>query len=227
MTPDDSEHSQGNTIGQGASKPLVHSEGTYDGEGFESHGEDVLVAARNGGDCADFQAHMTGLIRDFFKCFRLEDADPQSETFDWGSSWTLCMLLWIRFAHDATLDQRLRDKWLHTTTKKPNQDQLLSILTECLESPGTAHPLSTMTGFISCECRKEHAAGIFFTDMMVEHALSGNENGKQKWRDRVAQGWFHTDEPASAFLSRANKFLRDPEHSIKGMSIFESPVETQ
>jgi hypothetical protein len=62
---------------------------------------------------------------------------------------------------------------------------------------------------------------------MVEHALRGNENAKQKWRENVVQRWFHTDEPSSAFLSRANKFLRDPEHRIKVMHIFESLVETQ
>jgi hypothetical protein len=62
---------------------------------------------------------------------------------------------------------------------------------------------------------------------MVEHALRGNENAKHKWRENVVQDWFHTDEPFSAFLSRANKFLRDPEHSINDMRIFESVVETQ
>jgi hypothetical protein len=42
------------------------------------------------------------------------------------------------------------------------------------------------------------------------------------------QDWFRTDEPSSAFLSRANTFLReDMEHSIKGLSIFESLVEAQ
>jgi hypothetical protein len=167
---------------------------------------------------------MTGLIRGFFECFRLENADPEWETFDWGSSWNLSMLLWIRFAHDATLEQRLRDKWLQATTNSPNQDQLLSILTECLESPGTSHPRWSPAE--SYECRKTHAAGISFTVDMVEHALRGNENAKQKWRETVVQDWFHTDEPFSAFLSRANKFLRDLEHSIKGMSIFESVVET-
>ena len=135
------------------------------------------------------------------------------------------MLLWIRFAHDATLDQRLREKWRQVTTNSPNEDQLLSILTECLKSPGTSHPRWSPAE--SCECRKEHAAGISFTDAMVEHALRGNENAKQKWRDNVVRGWFDkTDEPALAFLSRANKFLRNPDHSIKGMRIFESLVET-
>jgi hypothetical protein len=63
---------------------------------------------------------------------------------------------------------------------------------------------------------------------MVGHALRGNEDAKQKWRENVVQGWFDkTDEPASAFLGRANKFLSDPEHSIGGMIIFESVVETQ
>jgi hypothetical protein len=61
---------------------------------------------------------------------------------------------------------------------------------------------------------------------MVEHALRGNENAKQKWRENVVQGWLHTDEPSSAFLSRANKFLRDPDHSINGMRIFELLLQT-
>ncbi len=215
MSADDNELSADDTNSQGASTPLA----------YDTDSEDVLIAARNGGDCADFKQHMTGLMRDFFRCFNFEDVDPEWETFDWGSSWTLSMLLWIRFAHDATLEQSLRDKWLQTTTNSPNQDQLLSILTECLESPGTIHPRWSPAE--SCECRKEHAAGISFTDAMVEHALRGNENAKQKWRENVVQDWFLTDEPFSAFLSRANKFLRDPEHSIKGMSIFKSLVETQ
>ena len=138
------------------------------------------------------------------------------------------MLLWIRFAHDATLEQRMRDKWLQTTTNSPNQDQLLSILTDCLLDPGTTHPLWTKETKEGWNCHKTHAAGIFFTDSMVEHALLRNENGKRKWREIVVQGWFdQPDEPDSDFLLRANKFLRDPEHSINDMCIFESPVETQ
>ncbi len=95
-------------------------------------------------------------MRGFFECFRLEDADPEWETFDWGSSWTLCMLLWTRFTHDATLDQNLRDKWLHATTHNPNQDQLLSILTECLLHSGTTHPRWSPAE--SCECRRPKLA---------------------------------------------------------------------
>ncbi len=225
MSADDNEHSADDTISQGDSTPLARSLGSSDTTDFESDSEDVLVAARNGGNCSEFQEHMTGLMRGFFECFRLEDADPEWETFDWGRSWTLCMLLWTRFTHDATLEQSLRDKWLHATTHNPNQDQLLSILTECSLHSGTTHPRWSPAE--SCECRKEHAAGISFTDEMVEHALRGNENAKQKWRETVVLDWFHTDEPTSAFLCRANKFLRNPEHSIKGMSIFESLVETQ
>jgi hypothetical protein len=97
------------TTRQGASTPLSH---TY----FENDSEGDLIAARNEGNCAQFKEHMSGLLRGFFECFRLEDADPEWETFDWGGSCTLCMLLWIRFAHDAKLDQRQRDKWLHVTT---------------------------------------------------------------------------------------------------------------
>jgi hypothetical protein len=60
---------------------------------------------------------------------------------------------------------------------------------------------------------------------MVEHGLRGNEKAKQIWRENVVQGWIYTDESVSDFLWKANRFLR--EHSVKGMSIFESVVETQ
>jgi hypothetical protein len=58
---------------------------------------------------------------------------------------------------------------------------------------------------------------------MVQHALRRNETSKQDWRDKVVRAWFdNTDEPASEFLRRANRFLReDMEHSSKGMSIFD------
>jgi hypothetical protein len=209
------------TISQAATTPLARSEGSPCDTDFESDSEDVLIASRSGGDCADFQVH----IKSWRWHLETDSAQESSVLGDsLSTSWTACMLLWIRFAHDATLDQRLRDKW-QDATNNPNQDLLLSILTECLESSGTTHPRWSPAE--SCECRKEHAAGISFTDAVVEHALRGNENAKQKWRENVVQNWFRTDEPSSAFLSRANKFLRDAEHSSKGMSIFESLVETQ
>jgi len=129
MTPDDSDLCvHAGSVGSPYDTAFDSRYGP-DNTDFESDSEDVLIVTRNGGDCADFQVHMTGLIRDFFECFRLEDADPEWETFDWGSSWTLSMFLWIRFAHDATPE--LRDKWLQvTTTHSPN----LSILTECLRA---------------------------------------------------------------------------------------------
>jgi hypothetical protein len=66
MSADDSDLSADDTMSQGASTPvalghnhtfhsLARSEGSPYCKGFESDGEDVLVAARNGGDCTDFQ----------------------------------------------------------------------------------------------------------------------------------------------------------------------------
>jgi hypothetical protein len=196
------------------------------GSPYDTDSEDVLIAARNGGDCADFQVHMQSFITYWRWHLETDSAQESSGLGDLlSTSWTACMLVWIRFAHDATLEKRLRDKWLQATTNSPNQDQLLSILTECLESPGTSHPRWSPAE--SCECRKEHAAGIFFTDRMVQHALRRNETRKQDWRDKVVRGWFdNIDEPALDFLIRANRFFReDMEHNSKGMSIFESLVD--
>ena len=96
---------------------------------------------------------------------------------DVGSSkWTICMLLflWIGFAQsiDAKVDKSLCDKWLEVT-KKPNQNIFLSTLTECLMRHATTHPLWTSPDFKSCTFQEDNAAGIFFTDRDVQHALRG------------------------------------------------------
>jgi hypothetical protein len=224
MSADDNDLSADDTISQGAFTPLAHSEGSYDGEGFESDGEDVLIAARNGGDCAKFQEHMQFFIKSWRWHLETDPAQESSVLDD--TLWTRCMFLWIRFAHDATLDQRLCDKWLHATTNSPNQDRLLSILTECLSDSGTTHP--RWSPVESGQCRKQYAAGISFTDMVVRHALRRNETSRKDWTDIVVRGWFNnTHEPFSDFLIRANMFLNNPEHHINGMSIFEALVETQ
>ena len=59
MSADDNEHSADDTISQGDSTPLARSLGSSDTTDFESDSEDVLVAARNGGNCGEFQEHMT------------------------------------------------------------------------------------------------------------------------------------------------------------------------
>ena len=176
MSADESDLSGDDTISQGASTHLARSVSSPYHTDFESDSEEVLVAARNGGDCADFQVHM----QSFIKSWRWHlETDSAQESFVLGdslsTSWTACMFLWIRFAHDATLDQRLHEKRKDATTNSPNQDQLLSILTECLESPGTTHTHPCWSPDEPCECRKQHAIGIFFTDRMVQHAFRRNE----------------------------------------------------
>jgi hypothetical protein len=92
--------------------------------------------------------------------------------------------------------------------------------------PATTHPLWTLPDFKSCQ--KENAAGIFFTDRVVQHALRGNEERKERWKKEVVNDWFNnTADAGPDFIIRANKFLReDMEDSSKGISIFESVVET-
>jgi hypothetical protein len=200
-----------NTTSPGASSPQA-----------DSDSGDVLVAGRNGGDCTHFQEHMRYFIKDFHEKLVFRDPD--------GGEWTMCMLLWTGFAQskDAMLDKSLRDKWLEVS-KEPDQVIFLSTLTECLMHPATTHPRWTLSGFKSCKCQKDKAAGIFFTDRVVQHALRGNEESKERWKNEVVKDWFeNTADEASDFLVRGNRFLReDLKDSFKGMSIFERVVETQ
>jgi hypothetical protein len=180
---------------------------------------------------------MRCFLRDFYENLDFVLAQSQGETVHvslgkdsfWGE-WTMCMLLWTGFAQskDATLDKSLRDKWLEVS-KEPDQVIFLSTLTECLMHPSTTHPLWTLPDFKSCTCQKDNAAGIFFTDRVVQHALRGNEERKERWGKEVVNDWFNnTADAASDFIIRANKFLReDMEDSSMGMSIFESVVKTQ
>ncbi len=237
MTTDDSDLSGDDTISQGVSIPLAPLVSSPYDTDFESDSEHVLIAARNGGDCAEFQEHMRYFLEDFHE--NLAFLDPEREIFHvslgkdslWGE-WTMCMLLWTGFAqsNDATFDKSLRDKWLEVF-KEPDQVIFLSTLTECLMHPDTTHPLWTlwMPDFKSCKCQKGNAAGIFFTDRVVQHALRGNEERKDRWKEVVVNDWFNnTADAFPDFLMKANRFLReDLQRSIKGMSIFESVVETQ
>jgi hypothetical protein len=58
--------------------------------------------------------------------------------------------------------------------------------------------------------------------------LRGNEELNERWIKEVVNDWFNDPfDPARDFLTRANRFLgEDLEHSSKGISIFESLVET-
>ena len=83
MSADDSDRcSADDTSSQGASTPLPRSVGSPDGMGFESDGEDVLIAARNVGDCAEFQEHMRRFIQDFQQWKWLVEMNLKQETYD-------------------------------------------------------------------------------------------------------------------------------------------------
>ena len=81
---------------------------------------------------------MKGFIREFLEYMSTGvDVDSDWETYmtelgDSGSrNWTLCMLLWIRFAQDANFDQYVLGKWFTACNNKPSQDLLLETLSSC------------------------------------------------------------------------------------------------
>jgi hypothetical protein len=211
MSADDSDLAGDDTLSQGACTSLARAEDSP----CDTDSEDVLIAARNDGDFAKFQKHMRRFIQDFEQFKWLVDKNSEQETYDialadaGSSKWTICMLLWIGFAQsiNAKLDKSLRDKWLEVT-KEPDQDIFLSTLTECLMHPATTHPLWTLPDFKSCTCQKDNAAGIFFTDRVVQHAFRGNEERKERWKKEVVNDWYNNPvDPAGDFLTRANRFL--------------------
>lgn len=108
----------------------------------------------------------------------------------------------------------------------PSQDQLLSVLDRCLLEEATTHKLWSREEFKLFQCGKEYEASVFFTFTMVQHHLSGHNKSKVEWINQVLKDWQCNDEPALAFLMRANKFLRDLDHSINGITIIESIVRT-
>ena len=126
------------------------------------------------------------------------------------------MLLWMRFAHNTLRDEIGRRRWRDACNHDPSQDNLLSALSECLMSTSCLWGREVFEGL---ECRKQHAAGIFVTSMMICDHLHGSPDVKLKWENEVDRSWFYDDEPASDFLLRANRFLR--EEIIHSMSILQ------
>ena len=60
---------------------------------------------------------------------------------------------------------------------------------------------------------------------MVRHSLRGHAESVQKWQQDVVKNWFQNGEEASAFLFRANYFLR--KHIHNGTSVVNKVIETQ
>ena len=60
---------------------------------------------------------------------------------------------------------------------------------------------------------------------MVLHLLQRQSDSLAIWKREVENNWFENVESASAFLLRANRFLR--QHLIDGTRILNQVVETQ
>jgi hypothetical protein len=121
------------------------------------------VLAKHPDDPARFQEHMSGFICDFLACMEAGvEADDEWNTYDvdLGNTgtrrWTWCMLLWVRFARDASrqLDESLRSNWLVTCNTRHSQDRFLELLTSCLLSSTTPGHLWSRDTFESLECKK-------------------------------------------------------------------------
>ena len=141
--------------------------------------------------------------------------------------WSYCMLVWMRFAKDAYVDGFWREKWREAITR-PSQDRLLALLDKCLEQESTKHKWWARAEFKWLDCSKPFAAAIFVTDMMVRNSLRGQVENVQIWEQDVVKKWFQNSsnsEEASAFLFRANKFLR--EHCVDRTSVVTQVFETQ
>ena len=234
MSPDrgqDTEESQSST-------PRAHSEGSpSDISEIDSDSEEngnILVVARNSGECIYSQKHMRGFVKKFCSCMKFEDTE-WATSFDVctaaslcgrGGEWTSSMILWIHLIAGAKLDESQRSKWLNACNKIASQDRLLSALNDCLLHDATFHKLWVRDDFESRRCDKKYARCIFIIDKMLHEHLSRKESSKQKWISDVVQNWFDNDVSASDFLLKANTFLRDPQHSVDGMHIFESVVDT-
>jgi hypothetical protein len=240
MSPDDESSS---VASQSSTRPGLssgfRSEDSFQSEDFDFDSDKEsreidTVCARNVGDCDKFEEHMQTIIKDFLEYAQVGDGCDEWDSYriklgdaTGTSSWTMSMLLWTHFAATAKLPESLRSEWCQACKNKPSQDKLMSVLNTCLKDHATTHKFWDRATFESGEYNKDYAECVFITDNMVQHYLNGHAKCKDKWSASVLQSWLHDDEPVSDFLLRANRFLRDSEHSINGMRIIETAVKTK
>jgi hypothetical protein len=198
--------------------------------GDDSDSSFEAALAKHPGNPEDFQKHMKRLMQDFldYLCIIPDTVDEDTETFEDcpglpDGIWSYCMLVWMRFAKDAYFDGILREKWRECITF-PSQDKLVSLLDSCLQQESTRHKCWSRADFERSGCGKQFAAAIFVTDMMVRHSLCWHAESVRMWLQDVVKSWFQNGEDASAFLLRANRFLR--EHLVNGISVVTLVVET-
>jgi len=106
------------------------------------------VATKHSGNPEEFHEYMQRFILDFVEyLWIIEDTiDPVTQTFmpaglAKGSSWTLCMLVWMRFAKEACFDESEQQRWLATCYGSPTQEDMLNLLESILMHKKTALPL--------------------------------------------------------------------------------------
>jgi hypothetical protein len=190
------------------------------------------VAVKHPGNPEDFQKHMQGFIDTFISHQWIIDAviEPGHETFEIigpdcpQGEWTYCMFVWIRFAKEAYFDETSLKLW-RECIKTPAQQTLLARLDGCLKQESTKHKLWSHSDRKS-KGSKEFSAAIYATHLMVRHHLKGHAESIGIWESEVVKGWFENDEDDSAFLRRANKFLRV--HVVEdGIQVVNHVVKTQ
>ena len=182
------------------------------------------------GNPEHFQEHMKGLIQGFSEFLWLIPAavDVDTETFSAcpglpDGVWSYCMLVWVRFAKECYFDSVWLDKW-QECIKSPSQDRLIALLDVCLKQESTEHKLWKRAEFKWLDCSKPCAAAVFVTDMMVRQSLKRHAGSVLMWQQDVVKHWFQNGEKASAFLFRANFFLRT--HLVNGTSVAMHVIET-
>lgn len=176
----DSAYSEGST---------VSADTSVDG-GSDTEQEKTSIAAYNSRDPEDFQDHMQKFMHDFAWYMENDLVSSEFETYEvsigsaGNSNWTWCMLLWVDFARSALSDDDKRSKWLDACKNEPSQERLLALLTSCLISVPTLR-LWRRDVFEDKQCNKQHAAGIYFTSLLVEEHLKGDGDMLTKWTNQV------------------------------------------
>ena len=99
------------------------------------------------------------------------------------------------------------------------------MLNSCLQQESTKHTCWSKADFRRMNCTKQCAAAIFVTDKLVQHSLRHHAEIVREWQQDVVKNWFQNGEKASAFLFRANFFLRT--HLLNGISVVNQVIETQ
>ena len=114
-----------------------------------------------------------------------------TETFDVpvagrSQEWSYCMLVWMRFAEEASLDAPSRQQWLECV-QNPTQKRMLTLLDTILKAPGTVHPQWSRDDFKQLNCTKDFAAALYVTDRMVQRQIKGHPASVRTWEQDIVK----------------------------------------